>query len=249
VEKVWIGSGLRSGLLVLAMALLAACTPQTALLLQALPEGSISTLLGNLQKVDDTNRVRLEELERRGDWDGIARFAEENLVKDRGNSDWWLVAGYAYSQLARHADATRCYAEMVQLAPDDLLGWNLLAQAYRAAGSRSARSRRSTTLFGYALTPRPRGSCWARVTAISAVSSRRSARTARPCGWTTNWRRRGSGWERYSRGSGGSRSSKKWWVPRWLDPARQRAGAGCAASPTMASPWKRGGNTFVCRRS
>ena len=118
----------------LAMAMLAGCTPQAALLLQALPEGTIPALLGNLQRVDDTNRMRLAELERRGDWDGIARFAEENLVKDRGNSDWWLVAGYAYSQLGRHADAIRCYAEMVRLGPDDILGWNLLAQAYRVAG-------------------------------------------------------------------------------------------------------------------
>lgn len=122
------------GLMVLALAWLAGCTPQAALLLRVLPDNTIPVLLGNLQKVDEANRSRLAELERRGDWDGMARFAEENAVKDPRNADWWLVAGYAYSRLGIHNQAVRCFGEMVRIAPDEILGWHLLAQAQRSAG-------------------------------------------------------------------------------------------------------------------
>lgn len=122
------------GLMVLALGLLAGCTPQAALLLQVLPDNTIPVLLGNLQKVDETNRTRLAELERGGDWEGMARFAEENAVKDPRNADWWLVAGYAYSRLGRQNEAVRCFGEMVRIAPDEILGWHLLAQAQRSAG-------------------------------------------------------------------------------------------------------------------
>lgn len=113
---------------------LAACTPQTSLLMAVLPEGTVPTLLSHLERVDDSNRQRLVEFERRGDWNGLAAFAEENLAKDKSNADWWMVTGYAYSQLGRHPRAIECYAEAVRLAPDDATPWNLLAQAYRAAG-------------------------------------------------------------------------------------------------------------------
>lgn len=125
---------LRVASLALALAVLAACTPQSALLMSALPAGTVPVLLSHLQGVDDSNRRRIAELESRGDWQGLAQFAEENLARDRNNADWWLVAGYAYSQLGSHARAAQCFSEMVRLAPDDMLSWNLLAQSYRAGG-------------------------------------------------------------------------------------------------------------------
>lgn len=118
----------------LALAALTACTPQGALLMSVLPDGTVPVLLGHLQGVDDGNRRRIVEFEQRGDWDALSKLAEDNLARDRWNADWWLVAGYAYSQLGRHQRAVECYGEMVRLAPDDMLGWNLLAQSYRAAG-------------------------------------------------------------------------------------------------------------------
>ena len=124
---------LRGAGLVLALAALPACTPQTAAILSLLPDGSVSTLLGNLERVEDQNRTRVVELEARKDWDGLARLAEDNLAKDRNNSDWWIVAGYAHSQAGRRARAIECYGEVVRLVPDDLLGWTLLAQEYRDA--------------------------------------------------------------------------------------------------------------------
>jgi tetratricopeptide (TPR) repeat protein len=124
---------LRATGLALMMLALSACTPQAALLMSAIPDGALSTLLGNLQGMEDANRKRVAELEARKDWDGLVKLAEENLAKDRNNADWWTVAGYAHSQAGRHALAAQSYSEVVRLVPDEMLGWSLLAQAYRDA--------------------------------------------------------------------------------------------------------------------
>lgn len=112
---------------------LCACTPQTVLL-SMVSEGAVPILLSHLETVSDSNRQRLAEFEQRGDWDGLARFAEENLARDGSNADWWTIAGYAYSRLGKHSRAIECYAQVVRFAPDEPTGWNLLAQAYREAG-------------------------------------------------------------------------------------------------------------------
>ena len=113
---------------------MSSCTPQQQLLMSLLPDGTIPVLLGNFQQVDDTNRRRIAEFEQRRDWDGLARFAEENVKLDRANSDWWIVAGYAYSQGGRRKQAIASYSEAVRLTPEDALGWNLLANSYRLDG-------------------------------------------------------------------------------------------------------------------
>lgn len=112
-------------------ALCAGCTPQQQLLMSLLPDGTIPVLLSHFEKVDDTNRRRIAEFEQRRDWEGLARFAEENVKQDRLNGDWWIVAGYAYSQAGQRKRAIECYNEVVRLVPEDALGWNLLAQSYR----------------------------------------------------------------------------------------------------------------------
>lgn len=101
--------------------------------MSALPDGTLYTLLGNLQGMEDANRKRVAELEAARDWDGLVKLAETNLAKDRNNSDWWTVAGYAQSQAGRHERAIDCFREVVRLIPDEMLGWNLLAQSYRDA--------------------------------------------------------------------------------------------------------------------
>lgn len=113
---------------------LSACTPQTAALMSLMPDGTVPILFSHLEGVSEGNRQRLAELAQRGDWHELARFAGENLARDRSNANWWLIAGYAYSQLGQYPRAIDSYAEAVRLAPDDITGWNLLAQAYRAAG-------------------------------------------------------------------------------------------------------------------
>lgn len=117
----------------MALLALTACTPQAALLMSALPDGTVSTLLGNIQGLEDANRKRVAELESRKDWDGLVKLAGENLAQDPNNADWWTVAGYANSRAGRHALAIQCFSEVVRLSPDEMLGWSLLAQSYRDA--------------------------------------------------------------------------------------------------------------------
>ncbi|MGH9555081.1 MAG: tetratricopeptide repeat protein [Terriglobales bacterium] len=117
----------------LALLALPACTPHTSALFSLLPDGTVSILLSHLEGMEEGNRKRVAELEARRDWDGLAKLAEENLERDRNNSDWWTVAGYAHSQAGRYQRASECYSEVVRLAPDDMLGWILLAQSYRDA--------------------------------------------------------------------------------------------------------------------
>ena len=117
----------------LALLALTACTPHTTALVAALPDGTVPILLSHLQGMEESNRKRVAELEARKDWEGLTKLAEENLARDRNNSNWWTVAGYAHSQAGRHQRASECYSEVVRLAPDDTLGWNLLAQSYRDA--------------------------------------------------------------------------------------------------------------------
>jgi predicted Zn-dependent protease len=122
-----------------AIALFALCTalggcgPKAALLVAALPEGTMAVLLGHLQRLDETNRRRIAELDARSDWDGLARFAEENLTRAPSSAEWWLVAGYAHARAVRHLRAIECFSEAVRLAPDDMTGRYLLAESYRAA--------------------------------------------------------------------------------------------------------------------
>lgn len=127
--------------------LLAACTPQQALLASLIPPGTLNMVLGSFERVSDDNRRRVAELDARGDWAGLSKFADANLEKDRRNSEWWLVAGYARSRLGRHASASEAYAEAVSLEPDNPAAWHLLAQSYREGGE----PRRAVTVLNNAL--------------------------------------------------------------------------------------------------
>jgi tetratricopeptide (TPR) repeat protein len=124
---------LRGAGLGLALSALAGCAQQSAYPESALLDGTAPALFSQLRGVDEANRRRIVEFESRKNWDGLAKYAEENLVKAPNSADWWLVAGYAHTQAGRHPRAVEYYAEVVRFAPDDILGWNLLAQAYRDA--------------------------------------------------------------------------------------------------------------------
>lgn len=119
---------------VLGLLVLLGCTPHQQLLMSLIPDGTFPILLSHLEQTSEVNRRRLAELDSQRDWNGMVKFAEENLEKDRSNSDWWMVKGYSYTQLKEHRNAAECYSEMVRLAPDSMLGWNLLAQSQRADG-------------------------------------------------------------------------------------------------------------------
>jgi len=128
----YLATGLRALGAMLALSALVGCSPAAMLANALIPDGTMSVLLSHLQKEEEGNRKRILELEARKDWDGIAKFAEDNLAKDRNSADWWFVAGYAHSEAGRHQRAVECYSETVRLAPDDMLGSTSLAQSYRA---------------------------------------------------------------------------------------------------------------------
>ena len=134
--------------IVLVSAVLLGCTPAGQLLMAVIPDGTISTLLGNLERVDDTNRRRVSELEQAADWEALAKFADDNIAKERSNASWWLVAGYANSRQKKHERAIECFREMVRLEPDAPDGWNMLAQEHRASGD----SQRAVEVLTRALT-------------------------------------------------------------------------------------------------
>jgi tetratricopeptide (TPR) repeat protein len=134
--------------------MLQACTPQAALLASLIPDSTLNVVLGNLgivtgnlERVSDANRRRVAELEQRGDWKGLAMLAESSLRDDRANADWWLVAGYARSQLREHEAAAKAYEEVLRLEPDNPAAWHLLAQSYRVAGD----SKRAVNVLNNAL--------------------------------------------------------------------------------------------------
>lgn len=120
--------------LLLVIATQPACTTPAQLAMALIPDGTLSVLLSHFEREVTTNRKRVAELEQKGDWPGLAKFAEENLNADPRNAAWWLVAGYAYSQQKMHVRAIEAFNELVRLDPNAADGWNLLAQEHRQAG-------------------------------------------------------------------------------------------------------------------
>ena len=125
---------LRTAGVALALSVLAACAPQDTRPKDTRPDGTKLVLAGSIQSIEERDQQRVTDLEIRRDWDGLAKLAEENIPRNQHKADWWLVAGYAYSQSGRHAQAVERLAERVRLAPDEMLGWRLLAQSYRDSG-------------------------------------------------------------------------------------------------------------------
>ena len=95
---------------------------------------ALQALLNNLKTADAPNEKKLAELEAKKDWDGMVAFAQQNLKVDPMNADWWMVEGYAYTQLARYEDAAVAFRKVVEYSPDQIDGYNMLAEAYRVQG-------------------------------------------------------------------------------------------------------------------
>jgi tetratricopeptide (TPR) repeat protein len=96
-----------------------------------LPDGTFNALLGNMQSVSEPNRKRLAELERKGDWQGIADFAQQSLARDTQNAEWWVVRGYAFLRLEQFPRAAESFQEAVRYEPGEIVGWQLLGETYR----------------------------------------------------------------------------------------------------------------------
>lgn len=116
------------------VALSLGCTPQQMLLQALIPDGTASMLLSHLQTVESGNRRQVIEMEQKGDWVGLARFADTNIVTDPFSPEWRMIGGYAQLQLRDYPRAMTYFNEMIRLAPDDATGYHFLAETQRAAG-------------------------------------------------------------------------------------------------------------------
>jgi tetratricopeptide (TPR) repeat protein len=116
------------------LAALNACTPQQMLASAVIPNGTLSTMLGNTQSVADHNRKRIAALEQQKDWAGLAAFAEANIARDLFSAEWRMVAGYARQQQGDHPAAQQHYGEMIRLSPDEIAAYQLMAASLRAEG-------------------------------------------------------------------------------------------------------------------
>lgn len=110
---------------------MAACGHPALMALSLLPDGTFSTLLGNMQTASEPVRKRLMELEQKGDWQGIADFAQQNLARDPQNAEWWLMRGYAFLRLEQYPTAAESFQQAVRYEPAEMVGWNLLGETYR----------------------------------------------------------------------------------------------------------------------
>lgn len=86
-----------------------------------------------MESVSEPNRRKLAELEQKGDWRGIADFAGQNLQRDSQNAEWWLVRGFAFTQMGELQPAIESFQEAVRFEPSEMVGWHLLAETQRAA--------------------------------------------------------------------------------------------------------------------
>jgi len=119
----------------------AACTPQAQLIAAVapyltglFPYETFGTVLSNLKGVSNENQKRLDQMAAKGDWEGVAKFAEDNIAKERRIADWWVVAGLAYAQMGQFPKASERFAEAVRLDPSDMETRNLLALSQRLGG-------------------------------------------------------------------------------------------------------------------
>jgi len=110
------------------------CTPQQMLVQALIPDGTASMLLSHLQDVEDGNRRRISDMEQKGDWTGLSRFADANIASDPFSPEWRMIGGYAQLQLRDYPKAMAYFSEMIRLAPDDATGYHFLAETQRAAG-------------------------------------------------------------------------------------------------------------------
>jgi tetratricopeptide (TPR) repeat protein len=80
------------------------------------------------------DRQVMSELNKKKDWDGLLRFAQNMQRQDPAGADWGVVAGYASFRKGEYPKAIGVLAPIVQNNPEDIGAWNLLGEAQRRAG-------------------------------------------------------------------------------------------------------------------
>ena len=91
-------------------------SPAAQLLIGLLPEGTFTTLLNNMKGVSEPNRDRLAALEEKGDWNGVAQFAQENIAIDPFNLPLTTMFGKKIKS-GYESDATRLIRDLLHERP------------------------------------------------------------------------------------------------------------------------------------
>jgi len=79
-------------------------------------------------------KQRIAELNQKQDWKGMLRLAEEQARRDPENSDWGVIAGYAWMRQRDYTKAIAALARVTQRNPEDIGAWNLLGESQRLSG-------------------------------------------------------------------------------------------------------------------
>lgn len=91
---------------------------------------------------DDAETSRaITAMQQKQDWAGLSKFAQDRLVRDPSNPDWWTLLGYALQQQGLHAEAFQALTRATQGNPEDIDAWNLLADTQRRLGQPGASAR------------------------------------------------------------------------------------------------------------
>ena len=80
------------------------------------------------------DRQLMSELNKKKDWDGLLRFAQNMQRQDPAGSDWGVVGSYALFRKGEYPKAIAVLGPIVQSNPEDIGAWNLLGEAQRRAG-------------------------------------------------------------------------------------------------------------------
>ena len=78
-------------------------------------------------------RQHIADLDRKRDWVGLLRYAEERQHQEPARSEWAVMAGYAWFRSGDHARTIALLSRVTLNNPEDIWAWNLLGESQRLA--------------------------------------------------------------------------------------------------------------------
>jgi tetratricopeptide (TPR) repeat protein len=91
-----------------------------------------SAIVGRADTYEE--RQTIGELAKKQDWSALLQFAEAQERRDPEDSDWGVLAGYAWLRRGEYPKAAAAFARVIQRNPEDIGAWNLLGESQRRSG-------------------------------------------------------------------------------------------------------------------
>ena len=121
----------------LFVGLLAACAGPLAFVpITPLLSAALSTRGDDMRTSD-----QIVALQKKGDWEAMAKLAQAKLLRDPADANGWVLLGYSLLQLKQVPEAIQALIRATNANPEDIDAWNLLAEAQRRAGQPGASTR------------------------------------------------------------------------------------------------------------